>query len=370
MKNLKLSMIAVLAINSLAHAGGDLLPVKKYQIEDVVIADEYIEPKPVHETIVESIVEYTKSTPEPVIEEYVAPAPEPIVEEYVAPAPEPIVEEYIEPTPEPIEEEYIAPEPEPVVEEYVAPEPVEEYVAPEPVEEYVAPEPIEEYVAPTPKPVVEEYVAPTPKPVVVKPKPVVVAPVKPVIRAKKISPSGFYAGLGITGAKYKDSCKCKNSSSSSLGGSSKSRSFKDTTYGAMARVGYDINQYIGVEARASKTNWDSDGSKVEHGGVYVKPMLPVGNSANIYGLVGLAKTKVKSKNGKTPTVNADGLALGVGMEIDLSKDTPRDGRYSRSFDGQGDQEKGLGLFVDYEKMLIKKNAPDLDAVSAGVTYDF
>jgi len=345
MKNLKLSMITVLAINSLLNAGGDLIPVKKYQIEDVVIADEYIEP-----------------TPEPVVEEYVAPKPEPVVEEYVAPKPEPVVEEYVAPEPEPVEE-YVAPEPEPV-EEYVAPEPVEEYVAPEPVEEYVAPEPVEEYVAPKP---VEEYVPP--KPVYIKPKPVVTTPSTPVIKAKKISPSGFYAGLGITGAKYKDNCKCKNDSSS-LGGKSKSRSFKDTTYGAMARVGYDINQYIGVEARASKTNWDSEGSKIEHGGIYVKPMLPVGDATNIYGLVGLAKTKVKSKNGKTPKVDADGLALGVGMEIDLSKDIPRDGRYSRSFDGQGDQEKGIGLFVDYERMLVKKSAPDLDAVSAGVTYDF
>ncbi len=332
MKNLKLSMIAVLAINSLLNAGGDLIPVKKYQIEDIVIADEYIEP-----------------APEPIVEEYIAPAP--VVEEYVAPAPrkQTIVEsivEYVEATPEPVVEEYIAPEP--VVEEYVAPEPV--------VEEYVAPEPV-----------AEEYVAP--KPVYIKPKPVVITPVTPVIKAKKVSPSGFYAGLGITGARYKDSCKCKNDSSS-LGAKSKRRSFKDTTYGAMARVGYDINQYIGVEARASKTNWDSDGSKVEHGGIYVKPMLPVGDATNIYGLVGLAKTKVKSKSGKSPKVDADGLALGVGMEIDLSKDTPRDGRYSRSFDGQGDQEKGIGLFVDYERMLVKKNAPDLDAVSAGVTYDF
>ena len=191
MKNLKLSMITVLAINSLLNAGGDLIPVKKYQIEDVVIADEYIEP-----------------TPEPVVEEYVAPKPEPVVEEYVAPKPEPVVEEYVAPEPEP----------------------VEEYVAPEPVEEYVAPKPVEEYVPP--------------KPVYIKPKPVVTTPSTPVIKAKKISPSGFYAGLGITGAKYKDNCKCKNDSSS-LGGKSKSRSFKDTTYGAMARVGYDINQYIG-----------------------------------------------------------------------------------------------------------------------------
>ena len=322
MKNLKLSIVALLAINSLVNAGGDLAPVTVYEVEDKVVADyeyenEYVAPEP--------IIEYVAPTPEPIIEEYIVPAPEPIIEEYIAPVPM-----------------------------YIEPEPV--YV--EPVKEV--------YVPPTP--IVKEpvYVEPKPQPVVIAPIPIVKS------KPKNISAIGLYAGLGITGVKYKDRCRCKNggSSHSSSSHSKRSSSFKDTTYGVMARVGYDINQYIGVEARASKTNWDSHGSKVEHGGIYAKPMLPIGDNANIYGLVGLAKTKVKSKSGKTPKVNADGLALGIGMEMDLSKDTPRDGRYSRSFDGQGDQEKGLGLFVDYERMLVKKNAPDLDAVSAGVTYDF
>ena len=311
---------------------------------------------------------YVAPVPEPIIEEYTPPVERPIIEEeYIAtPEPEPIyVEpEVVEPEPVYIESEVVEPEPVYVEPEVVEPEPI--YVQPEVVEPqpepehiYVQPEVVKEYIPP--KPVKEEpvYVEPTPQPVVIAP-----IPKKPtsIVKSKDISPSGFYAGLGITGVKYKDSCKCKNGKGSN--------DFKDTTYGVMARVGYDINQYIGVEARGSKTNWNSDGSKVEHGGIYAKPMLPVGNSTNIYGLVGLAKTKVTSNSGKTPKVNADGLALGIGVEMDLSKDIPKDGRYSRSFDGQGDQEKGLGLFVDYERMLVKKNAPDLDAVSAGVTYDF
>lgn len=322
MKNFKLSMATLLALSSFANAGGDLAPVTPYESQDQVVAE----------------YEYENT--------YVAPVPEPIIEEYI-PLEEPPM----------IEEEYIAPEP-----VYIEPQIVEVEVETEPIyvePEIVEPEIIEEYVPP--KPVKKEpvYVEPKPQPVVIAP-----IPVKPmpIVKPKNISPSGFYAGLGITGVKYEDSCKCKNGKGSN--------DFKDTTYGVMARVGYDINQYIGVEARGSKTNWDSHGSKVEHGGIYAKPMLPVGNATNIYGLVGLAKTKVKSNSGKTPKVNADGLALGIGVEMDLSKDVPKDGRYSRSFDGQGDQEKGLGLFVDYERMLVKKNAPDLDAVSAGVTYDF
>ena len=219
------------------------------------------------------------------------------------------------------------------------------------------------------EPVIEEptYVesmpiAVEPEPVYIEPKPVIVKPapvVQPIPQPKRnISANGFYAGLGITGARYRDSCHCKKGIKVEN---------KDTTYGVMGKVGYDFNQYIGVEARGLKTNWKSDGSRVEHAGIYVKPMLPIGNSSNIYGLVGAAKTKTK---GSMPHVDSQSLALGAGVEVDLSKDIPKDGRYSRDFDGHGDQEKGVGVFVDYERMVAKKNAPILDAVSAGVTYDF
>ncbi|MCH9740215.1 MAG: porin family protein [Epsilonproteobacteria bacterium] len=185
-------------------------------------------------------------------------------------------------------------------------------------------------------------------------KPVVEAPIVPVVppQPAKIVANGFYAGLGITGVRYENDCVCKTVDT------------KDTSYGAVARVGYDFNEYIGIEARGSKTNGDSD---VEHAGLFVKPMVPVTDNTNVYGLVGVAKTKIK---GDVPHVDSDGMALGAGIEVDLSADTPKNGRYSRDFDGRGDQEKGVGIFVDYERMLVKDNAPDIDAVSAGVTYDF
>jgi OOP family OmpA-OmpF porin len=278
MKNLKLSLIALLAMGNFSYGGGDISPITDYEIEDAVVAEE--ESYPVEDTYVE-----------------------------------------------PIEEEPV----------YVAPEPV--YVAPEPEP---TPEPVPVVVA-TPQPVVVP--APVPKPPVVK---------------KNISTNGFYAGLGITGVRYKDSCYCKTNKSIKV-------TNKDTTYGVVGRVGYDFNQYIGVEARGSKTQWGSDGTKVEHAGIYLKPMIPIGDKSNIYGLVGAAKTRVK---GKMPHLDSESLALGAGVEVDLSKDIPKNGRYSRDFDGQGDQEKGVGLFIDYERMVAKKDAPRLDAVSAGVTYDF
>ena len=218
-------------------------------------------------------------------------------------------------------------------------------------ETYVEPAPVEEYVAPAP------IVEPAPAPVVVEPAPVVIAPV-PV---KDINPSGFYAGLGISAARYKSNC---STPASGLGcGPGK----VDNTVGGMARVGYDFNKHIGIEARGIRTSLNSNGGEVQHAGLFLKPMVPVGDKTNVYGLVGLAKTKTK---GSMQKVNADGLALGLGVEVDLSKDTPKEGRYGRTFDGKGNQEKGLGVFADYERMLVKKGAPDLDAVSAGVTYDF
>ena len=195
----------------------------------------------------------------------------------------------------------------------------------------------------------EAYVEPIIEPVVI-PK-----PIKP-IPVKDIYANGFYAGLGIAVAQYKTNCNsgCPNSG-------------KDKTAGIMARVGYDFNQYIGIEARGIRTNWKAGGGKVKHAGLFIKPMLPVSDTTNIYGLVGVAKTTTQ---GKLQHTDAEALALGAGVEVDLSADEPKEGRYGRTFDGQGDQEQGLGVFVDYERMVVKSGSPDLDAVSAGVTYDF
>jgi len=211
-------------------------------------------------------------------------------------------------------------------------------------EAYVEPEPVvqEEYVEPYVEPVKEVYVAPTP---VVQER---------VVSDKKIAASGFYAGLGISGTRYKPNCNCAGNTDSKKAG-------------VMARVGYDFNKYIGIEARGIATNLKSNGDGVQHAGLFVKPMVPVSDSTNIYGLVGVAKTKTK---GTMPKTNASSLALGVGIEVDVSSDTPKEGRYNRPFDGKGDQEKGLGVFADYERMVVKSGAPDLDAVSAGITYDF
>jgi len=205
--------------------------------------------------------------------------------------------------------------------------------------------PVEEYIAP-----VEVYVPPV---VVPQPTPVPV----PVKRVKNITPLGLYVGLGLTAARYDPKCTCTTDTKGDV----------DNTYGLIGRLGYDFNQYVGVEARGIRTNWNSNGGKIKHYGAFIKPMYPVSNDFNVYGLVGYAKTETQ---GMKRRVNADTFAWGTGVEYDLAKDVAKEGRYSRDFDGYGDQEGGWGLFADYERLVQKSGSPDLDTVNFGVTYDF
>jgi OOP family OmpA-OmpF porin len=180
--------------------------------------------------------------------------------------------------------------------------------------------------------------------------------VKDAIVESEASVSGIYAGIGIVAARYDTNC----------GGCSKKEGI-DKTAGLMARVGYDFNKYVGVEARGMMSKISDDGGTVKHAGVFVKPMYPVTDELNTYGLVGLAKTTTQGTLRRT---DVTGLAMGVGIEYDLSDDKKKDAKYDREFDGMADQEKGLGVFADYERLYYKSGSPDLDALSVGVTYDF
>jgi OOP family OmpA-OmpF porin len=221
------------------------------------------------------------------------------------------------------------------------------------IEPISTPEPQVEYSAP------EENIPepePTPAPIVELPKEAVKNVVTPPPSREAINPNGFYVGLGISGTRYHSHCPCNSGID-----------FKEKSLAVAGRVGYDYNQYIGVEARGIKDFAEDDKASISHAGVFIKPMYPITKDMNLYGLIGMAKTKT---SGDYPKVNSESLALGAGIEYDLSKDEPKNGKYNRDFDGAGDQEKGFGLFLDYERMVVKKNAPLLDTVSAGVTYDF
>ena len=179
--------------------------------------------------------------------------------------------------------------------------------------------------------------------------PIIVIPPAPV------DITGLYVGVGIATAFFDGICSCGSV-------------YEDYTYGGLIRVGYDYNNYIGLEARFASTQIDDEGAKIKsHYGLFIKPQYHIIDTTNIYGLLGYGKTEV----GDTIKLNKSGFSWGIGLEYDISSDTKENGIYKRAFDGEGDQEKGWGIFIDYQKLLQKKNYPhDIHLLSFGISYDF
>jgi OOP family OmpA-OmpF porin len=158
-----------------------------------------------------------------------------------------------------------------------------------------------------------------------------------------INPSSFYVGLGVVTAGLSRDCPCANADR-----------LKDMTYGGLVRVGWDYNQYIGIEGRYLNASLEDDFSQTTHYGIYLKPQYPVTESINVYGLLGYGKTTVDYDNhqGRSSTLDETGFSYGVGLEYAL-----------------GTQ---LSLWLDYQHLLNDegKFKTDSNVFSLGVRYDF
>ncbi len=193
----------------------------------------------------------------------------------------------------------------------------------------------------------------------------VVEAVTPVIPIETINPSPWYLGAGLVWAKL-SGCNLQPGCS-----------YEDVTYGAMVRGGYDYNEYVGVEARYIRTFWDEGphgGTPLAHAGLFLKPQYPLSERVNLYGLLGYGYTENLGSGARLHYFDSDwGWSAGAGIEYDLSDregDKIENGDYDRAFDGYADQGKGWSLFLDYQRLLIDSDVPDMDAVSLGVRYDF
>jgi len=192
----------------------------------------------------------------------------------------------------------------------------------------------------------------------------VTAPVVPIV-TEDISP--WYLGAGLVWAKL------SNADCGGIAGCT----YEDTTYGAMVRGGYDVNEYFGIEARFIDTFLDKGpygGAPLMHVGLFAKPQYPVSERVNFYGLLGYGYTKNLGHGGRLNYFDdAWGFSAGAGIEYDLSDregDRVENGNYDRAFDGYADQGRGWSLFLDYQRLLIKSDVPDMDVVSVGLRYDF
>ncbi len=153
--------------------------------------------------------------------------------------------------------------------------------------------------------------------------------------------------------------------------------YEDVTYGVMLRGGYEFNEYFGIEARGIRTFLDEcpfGGAPLQHVGLYAKPQYPVIKDFNVYVLLGYGYTENLGNGARLNYFENDhGFSVGLGLEYELSSkegDFEKNVNYDRDFDGNTDQGKGWSLFVDYQRLLIKDNIPDMDTVSLGLRYDF
>jgi len=167
---------------------------------------------------------------------------------------------------------------------------------------------------------------------------------EPVVVQEKKAP--MYIGVGVArGHYFKELCtNCQ---------------YEDVTYGLTLRAGYNINENLGIEARYIGTFMEEDplaGQKLQHVGLYLKPMIEVEEGFELYGLLGFGKTTSKTHKGnrfEIDEVDASGFSAGIGAEYSLDEEA-----------------EGFGLFVDYQRLVIDSEQPDLDAISVGVSYDF
>jgi len=189
----------------------------------------------------------------------------------------------------------------------------------------------------------------------------VITPVAPIVETP-IDATPFYLGLGAMMTYIdRDPCPCTPDGPN----------LEDHRGGIIVRAGADYNQYIGLEARYLKTLGSNTFSETEHYGLYLKPQYHITQQANVYGLLGYGKTTVDYTNGVLHSSTSEsGVSYGIGVEYDLTKDERA--YYDRPFDGQGDQEQGWGLWLDFQHLLNNAGQvhTDNNVVTGGITYDF
>ncbi len=173
----------------------------------------------------------------------------------------------------------------------------------------------------------------------------------------QVNPIPFYIGLGVLWAGTSKDCRrCDYIDGTPRPGNG--YEIDDSTWGGILRVGYDYNEYVGIEARALKASLNGDFSETTHFGIFLKPQYPVSPQANIYGLLGYGWTDITTDYcaASQQDFEYDGFSYGVGLEYDLSE-------YAGS---------GWGMWVDYQNLMNDEGTYNFtsNVVSFGVTYDF
>ena len=175
---------------------------------------------------------------------------------------------------------------------------------------------------------------------------------EPVLEIPEIDNSAFYLGLGLGQSQIRDA----------------QTSEKITSIEATLQGGYQYNEYIALEARASfgfnsdytpgnTTNTSGDyNENISSWGIYLKPMYPVTDAFNVYALLGYGG--VELGNLESGDATESGFHWGLGASYEVMESVAVFVDYVRLYDGTG---------FDYRAQLEDITA---DAWTLGVSYTF
>ena len=189
-----------------------------------------------------------------------------------------------------------------------------------------------------------------------------IAPVEPMVETPMVveqSSAGFYVGMGYGALEGEidpanDAIASKDS---------------DTFDELLLLAGYKFNKYVAVEGRywfGGENTWNrydavgyagEQDVSVDSWGIYVKPMYPVTDAFNVYGLLGYAGSSLDYDIGDTDFGDTDGFSYGVGVDYSINDNFAVFVDYVTLYD----DDKSIGI---YNPNL------ELDVVSVGVTYKF
>ncbi|MCF6243462.1 MAG: porin family protein [Sulfurovum sp.] len=165
------------------------------------------------------------------------------------------------------------------------------------------------------------------------------------------SVSGFYLGLGVSAVSTHE--EDLDFFSITEG--------QDRTGDISLALGYDWNEYIGLEARYMVSIAKEDIVDRSSWGIYVKPQYPITEDFKIYGLIGIGGFDASGTNHFGQNISADDVSLQWGLGVSYQV------------------YENISLYIDYIQVasdvsataFVNKNVDvSSDAINIGISYHF
>lgn len=147
---------------------------------------------------------------------------------------------------------------------------------------------------------------------------------------------GLYAGADLSQIQYKESAVDLK------------------TVAVLAKVGYQVNQYLAVEGRlgtgVASDSFNDSGTKVKIEtdtlyGVYAKGMLPLADNFSVYALAGY--THGKLSNSAMGSTSDSGGSYGAGAQLALTKQLALNLEWAHLYKGDGYKTRALTVGAAY-----------------------